>query len=209
VSRARTRSCARDNGHLLALERADDFEVDSNAGSTLARRRWARKYAWYARDMNALSSIPTGVLMDRMPALVSTERNASAEVIAHLGEIDRRRAFLFQACSSLFSYCRERLGYSEDESHMRVRVTRLAQKLPRALDELRSGAIHLTGLFLLSNYLTPENSEELFAEARGLSRRELEKMIARRFPRPDVREQITPLAEPGDSLSQATRSGTG
>ena len=50
-------------------------------------------------------------LLARMPTLVHAERMASAEVIAHLMEIDRRRLYLGEACSSLFAYCRERLGY--------------------------------------------------------------------------------------------------
>jgi hypothetical protein len=84
------------------------------------------------------------------------------------------------------------LGYSEDAALKRVRVARLAERLPRVLDELRSGAIHLTGLFLLSQHLTRENAEALLAEARHRSRRELERLIASWFPRPDVPERVVP-----------------
>jgi len=133
-------------------------------------------------------------LLARMPTLVRAERAASAEVIAHLMEIDRRRLYLGEACSSLFAYCRERLGYSEDGALKRMRVARLALVVPAALDELRSGRIHLTGLFVLSRYVTPENADELLGEARGKSRRELEHLLARLFPRPDVAERIAPIA---------------
>jgi hypothetical protein len=61
------------------------------------------------------------------------------------------------------------------------------------LDELRTGAIHLTGLFLLDRYLNDENAEGLLAEARGKSRRELEKLLAILFPRPDVPSSIEAL----------------
>jgi hypothetical protein len=40
--------------------------------------------------------------------------------------------------------------------------------VPRVLEELRSGAIHLSGLFLLSQHLTPENADTLLDEAVGL-----------------------------------------
>jgi len=133
-------------------------------------------------------------LLARMPTLVRAERTASAEVIAHLMEIDRRRLYLGEACSSLFAYCRERLGYSEDAALKRMRVARLALEVPAALDELRSGRIHLTGLFVLSRYVTPENADELLGEARGKSRSELEHLLARLFPRPDVAERIAPIA---------------
>ena len=96
-------------------------------------------------------------------------------------------------CSSLSSYCIERLGYSENEAQVRVGVARLCQRLPQALDELRSGRIHLTGLFLLSGRLTSENADALLAEARGKSRRDLESLLARCFPRSDVLPSVTPL----------------
>src|SRR5215468_22924 len=108
-------------------------------------------------------------------------------------EVERRRLYLEQACSSLYTYCRERLGYTEDAALKRARVARLALRLPRVLDELRNGAIHLTGLFLLDRYLNEENAEALLAQARGTSRRELEKILATRFPRPDVPSRIEAL----------------
>jgi len=65
------------------------------------------------------------------------------------------------------------------------------------IDELRSGAIHLTGLFVLSRHLTPENADALLSEARGKSRRELERLVARLFPRADVEQRVAPIAGPG------------
>jgi hypothetical protein len=62
------------------------------------------------------------------------------------------------------------------------------------LEELRAGTIHLTGLFLLSAYLTEENAEALVAAARGKSRRQIEELIARWFPRPDVPPRVEAAA---------------
>src|SRR5215471_1317463 len=134
--------------------------------------------------MPALSVLSDADLLASVAASVQAERIASADVVEHLVEVERRRLYLEQACSSLYTYCRERLGYSEDAALKRARVARLALRLPRVLDELRSGAIHLTGLFLLERYLNDENAEELLVLARGTSRRELEKVLAIQFPRP-------------------------
>jgi hypothetical protein len=68
--------------------------------------------------------------------------------------------------------------------------------LPQALEELRAGTIHLTGLFLLSTHLTEQNAGALLAEARGKSRRQIEELIALRFPRPDVPPRIEPVVTP-------------
>jgi hypothetical protein len=73
--------------------------------------------------------------------------------------------------------------------------------LPRVLDELSSGAIHLTAFFLLDRYLNEENAEELLSAARGASRRELEKILAMRFPRPDVPSTIALLDEAAGSAT--------
>jgi hypothetical protein len=143
--------------------------------------------------MHSPSLLSDTELLARIPAIVQAERIASADVVEHLLEVERRRLYLDQACSSLYTYCRDRLRYSEDAALKRARVARLALRLPRVLDELRSGAIHLTGLFLLERYLNDENAEELLALARGASRRDLEKSIASRFPRPDVASRIEPL----------------
>jgi len=80
-------------------------------------------------------------LLLQLPAMLTRERAASADVIEFLIEIERRDLFLEQACSSLYSFYMERLGYSEDEAIKRVRVTRLARRIPGVLDELRSGAL--------------------------------------------------------------------
>src|SRR5678815_1220509 len=140
--------------------------------------------------MATLILVGNGELLARMPELVLAERGRTAEVIEHLVEIDRRRIYLDAACSSLSSYCTERLAYSEDEAAVRVRVARLAARCPRVFEELRTGKIHLSGLGLLAQYVTAENADALVAEARGRSKRQIEELIARRFPRPDVPDRV-------------------
>src|SRR5688572_15142686 len=159
----------------------------------------------------SLSSIADSDLLARLPVLVSRERAAIADVIEHLIEIQRRQLFLEQACSSLYTFCIERLGYSEDEALKRTRVARLAERLPRVVDELRSGALHLTGLFLLAPHLTEQNAEALLAETRGKSRKVIEQILARWFPRPDVEPRMDPIASQGalPDLGPDHREGSG
>ncbi|MFZ5890454.1 MAG: HNH endonuclease [Myxococcota bacterium] len=145
------------------------------------------------------ASLSNAELLARMPLLAHCERGATAEVIEHLMEIDRRKLYLGQACSSLSAYCRERLDYSEDEAGKRVRVARLARDMPQVLDELRAGRIHLTGLFLLAPHMTRDNADQLLHAARGKSRREIERLLAALFPRPDVKESVTPIITPTDA----------
>ena len=171
--------------------------------------------------MEKLTLLSDAALLARLRALVLVERAAVADVIEHLIEIDRRRLYLEHACPSVYAFCLERLGYSEDGALKRIRVARLAAQLPRVLDELRSGAIHLSGLVLLAPHLTEANADALLREARGKSRRKLQHILARWFPRPDVPANVRPLEPtfaggvngtlPGTDLSgpstQSTRPG--
>jgi hypothetical protein len=169
--------------------------------------------------MEKLALLSDAELLARLPAFVSRERVAAADVIEYLIEIDRRRLYLEQAVPSLYAFCTERHGYSEDEALKRIRVARLGAQLPQVLDELRRGAIHLSGLVMLAPHLTEENAGALLTEARGASRRKLRQILARWFPRPDVRATVRPLAlsagvtgtlpgtDPSGPSSQSTRSG--
>ena len=149
--------------------------------------------------MLTLSHLSDRELLARLPGASSAERTAVAHMIAYLAEIDRRRLYLAEACSSLFSFCVERLGYSENEAQKRIQVARLYRRVPQVLSELENGTMHLTGLFLLSAHLTPENAAALLGEARGRTKREIELVIAKRFPRPEVLPTLTPLSTANDT----------
>jgi hypothetical protein len=153
--------------------------------------------------MASVSLLSDSDLIARLPMLGQAERGAMADVIEHLVEIERRRLYLEQATSSLYRYCIERLGYPEDAALKRHRVARLALRLPQVLEELRAGTIHLTGLFLLSTHLTEDNARALLAEARGKSRRQIEELIARWFPRPDAPPSLEPLVAPAADPARA------
>lgn len=137
-------------------------------------------------------------LAERMSVLIVRERDAIAEVVAHLAEVDRRRFYLEQACSSLYSYCCKRLGYNESAAYKRARVAQLARRVPRVMSALREGTHHLTGLVILAQYLNEGSAERLLEETRGLSCRELRQFIARRYPKSDVFATLT--RAPGSSV---------
>ena len=153
--------CAHDVARSRAISEWNDSNRVVHLDARAARPSRSHKNACYAKCMEMPSSMPDSDLLATLPALLTRERAMLVEVIAYLAEIDRRRLYLEQACSSLRSFCIERLGYSEDEASKRVRVVRLARRLPRVLDELQNGGVHLTGLFLLAPYLTEENAESL------------------------------------------------
>jgi hypothetical protein len=55
--------------------------------------------------MITVASLSNEELLARLPQVVRAERAAAADVIAHLAELDQRRLYLDEACSSLNAYC--------------------------------------------------------------------------------------------------------
>ena len=143
-----------------------------------------------------LSTLSDHDLLARLTRVVATDRRVTAELIAHLAEVDRRRLYAREACSSMFVYCTERLGLSADATQKRIQVARASRRFPQLLECLTSGRVHLSGLNLLAPHLTADNLEELLDRAAGKSKREIEVLVAEIAPRPDVASRIRKLTGP-------------
>jgi hypothetical protein len=105
------------------------------------------------------------------------ERHATAQLVAHLAELDARRLYLGAGKSSLFTYCRDVLGLSEDAAYNRVEAARASRLFPRILEQLVDGSLTVTSVRLLARLLTAENHRELLAAASRRSKREVEELI--------------------------------
>jgi hypothetical protein len=126
--------------------------------------------------------------------------------VAHLAELDTRDVFLREGYASLFVYCLDALGLSEWEAYNRIEVARAARRFPVILDMLAEGSVNLTAVRLLAPYLTPGNHREVLDAARGKRKPEVEEIVARLAPRPDVPRSVRrlPLPRPESAPSAAT-----
>jgi hypothetical protein len=113
-----------------------------------------------------------------------------AELLLHLGEVEARQLHLARASSTIFRYCVDRLGFSEDVAYARMRIAEAGRRFPAVIDAVASGKVHLTGLRLLVPHLTEENHLALLQEATGKSRRYIEELIARIAPKEDAPDLI-------------------
>jgi len=118
-------------------------------------------------------------LLARVKQLVRREGEATANLVAHLAELDARRLYLSEGCSSLFVNCTQILHLSEHAAFNRIEAARAARKFPVILALLASGALHLAAVRLLAPHLTAENHAELLQTARHRSKRDLEILVAR------------------------------
>ena len=134
-------------------------------------------------------------VVERLAELLRQERRLTAAVLAHLGEVEARQLYLPAACPSMFAYCTRVLGMSEDQAFKRIRAARAARRYAVVARAIEEGHLHLSGVVLLAPHLTDESAEELVAEASGKSKAEIEVMLARLAPRPDVPERLERVAE--------------
>jgi hypothetical protein len=139
------------------------------------------------------SSLSDDELLDEVTRLAGCERAATAQLVAHLAELDARRLYLGAGYSSLFMYCRGVLRLSEHGSYNRIEAARTARRFPLVLEMLSDGRLNLATLRLLAPHMAEENHGELLAAASGSSKREIEELIAQRFPRADVATAIRKL----------------
>ena len=145
---------------------------------------------------NMIQSLSDDDLLLRLRELTQQARRVEADLIAHIGEVDERRLYAREACSSMFSYCTEVLHLSEAESYFRIAVARAARKHPVLLTMLGDGRLHLSGIALLAPHLTEENCERVLSRATHKSKRQIEELVAELAPRPDVPAVIRKLPTP-------------
>ncbi len=146
-----------------------------------------------------LRSLPSEALLRELKLLVDGKRGLEAELLAHLGEADARKLYLEQACSSMFAYATEVLGFSKYGAYKRITAARLAREYPKILEDVRDGVLHLSSIVLLAPHMKEESPEELLAAARHRSKREVEQLLADRRPKPSVPSSIRRLPVRGGS----------
>jgi hypothetical protein len=107
-------------------------------------------------------------------------------LVAHIAEIDARRLYVPAAYPSMYLYCVHELHLSEGSAYKRIQAARTARQFPAIFDALAEGYLHLTAVNLLAPYLTPENAEALLEAAGHKTTREIEQVLAERFPRSEM-----------------------
>ncbi len=152
------------------------------------------------RDMtntiDCLSHLSDEELLAEARVAAGREREATARLIALLAQLDARRLYLGEGCSSLFTYCTQVLHLSEHAAYGRIEAARTARRFPVALDLLTDGSVTLTVVTLLAPHLTPANYCDVLNEARHKTKREVEHIVARLRPQPAVPATVRKLPEP-------------
>jgi hypothetical protein len=134
----------------------------------------------------ALALLSDDELIERVKVLVGDERRASAALVRSLVELDTRRLYLREGCSSLFTYCTQVLHLSEGSAYNRIETARAARRFPTVLKALENGDLTLTAVRLLAPHLTPANHAEVLTAARHKSKEEIQDLISSLNPRSSI-----------------------
>ena len=138
----------------------------------------------------SLTHVSDSILLRDLHSLLARERAATAELLAHLAEVDDRRLYAAAGHPSMFAWCVEELHLSEDSAFKRIRAARVARQFPLVFAMLADGRLHLSAVGVLAPHLTPENVDGLLAAATHQSKAAIERLLAERFPQPDLPARI-------------------
>jgi hypothetical protein len=116
----------------------------------------------------SLTHLSDGTLLRDLTNLVARDRTHTAELLAHLAEVDARSpsgglsidAHLLRAGTPSLRGCREQADPRGAEG----------TRIPALFGAIANGWLNLSGVILLASHLTPENADELIKRLRERAR---------------------------------------
>jgi len=134
----------------------------------------------------SLSHLSDDSLLRGLATLVAQDRITTADMLAHIAEVDERRLYAPAGYPSMYAYCVGELRLSEDAAARRIQVARIARRFPAIFEAIARGRLHLTAVGLLAPHLVEHTASELLSAAEHKSKGEIERMLAERFPKSDL-----------------------
>ncbi len=142
----------------------------------------------------SLFHLADDVLVHGLKSLLASDRTTTADLLAHIAEVDERRLYLPAAYPSMYLYCVHELHMSEDSALKRIQAARAARRFPGIFDAVAEGRLHLSAVGMLAPHLSADNADDLLAAAEHRTKAEIVLLLAERFPRPDVPTTVQAVA---------------
>ena len=130
------------------------------------------------QELETIQRLGDDALIERLTRSVRGDRQLTVRMLIEMGEVQARELFRDLGLPTMFEYATRKLGMSEAEAALRIRVAKLGRQLPLALEMLGLCEVNLTTLSMLVPMLTADNLEILY-EARFKSKPEVLELIAR------------------------------
>lgn len=127
--------------------------------------------------------------------VVSRYRRCEIELIEILQQADSARVCYALGFNSLFKYCVDGLGLSEEVAYVFINVARKAKEIPALEEEIRTGKLTVSKARRIVPVLRLENQQQWLDLAKTVSKKELEKQVAAASPTLAVQEQAKYVQE--------------
>ena len=152
--------------------------------------------------MKNLTHLSDDRLLSDVKALCADERRITTEILQYLLEIDSRKSYLDLGYGSLFEFTVKELKYSEGSAARRISAMKLMRQCPEVKEEIQTGSLSVTTVSLAKRATEGrpiEEKKEVLLSLQNLSQREVEQVLADRYPE---KVQVEPEKEkvlPGGS----------
>ncbi len=134
------------------------------------------------RSLMTCEGLKDADLIRETKFLAERARHNEMRLLEHLAEFDARRLCLEEGHRSLYEYCTMVLGFEDAEAYRRIRVARVIRAFPEARHALAEKRVTASSLVVLSPWLERKNVGEWLSIAAGKSKREVEALVAARYP---------------------------
>ena len=145
-------------------------------------------------------------LLSGFDTRLSLDLGNTADLLADLAEIDARKLYVPAAYGSMFDFCVHAKHMSEDVALKRIRVARTAREFPAVFPMLADGRLSLSAVLMLATHLTLVTAAELLTAAAHKTNAQIEKLLAERFPKPDVETSVRAITPAADLIESTARS---
>lgn len=134
--------------------------------------------------LNECRALTNAQLIAELCALAEQERVDLIKILTRLAEMGRRELAEETGYASLCMFCLRKLKFSEGSSFRRTKAAGACARFPRLLELIESGELNVGAVSAMADALTFENHQRVIKQAKGASRRDLERIIAGLNPEP-------------------------
>src|SRR6187549_2911260 len=153
---------------------------------------------------HSLEGLNDHALLSQFGDLLRQDHEGNANLLRHIDAIDRRQLWAKLAYPSLFALLVTRYHMSESTAGKRIGAARTARRFPVLFAMVARGELHLSGILRLKAHLTRENHEQVLSDAKHKTIRQLEELVARLAPQPDVPSTLRALPTRTTALAPAS-----
>src|SRR6187399_3297410 len=135
---------------------------------------------------HSLEALNDHTLLSQFGVLVRQDHEGIAHLLRHIDAIDQRQLWTKLGYPSMFAFLVTRYHMSESTAGKRIGAARTARRFPVLFAMVARGELHLSGIHRLKAHLTRENHGQVLAAAKHKTIRQIEELVARLAPQPDV-----------------------